>query len=93
MPDDKMDGPSEAPKTIGELYDFTFTRKRGDDRKVGIIYGKVSDRVADRMKKEIGLDAHEFDLRINEQGIRHAEDQHGKDEEWREEQLPLEKSD
>ena len=93
MPDDEKNGPQEIPKTIGELYDFNFTRRRGDDRKVGITYGEVSDHVADRLQKELGLEVHGFDLRINEQGIRHAEDEHGADEEWRGEQLPLEKSD
>ena len=59
--------PWETPATIGELYDLAHSRKTGEDKKIGGKYAKVSDDVADRIQRELGLDTHGFDHRINEQ--------------------------
>jgi len=89
----EKENPLDFPKTIGELYDLAHSRKTGEDKKVGFQYAKVSDDVADRIQRELGLDTHGFDHQINEQFIRHAEKGHSGDGEWRKEQVPVVKAD
>ena len=83
----------DAPKTIGELYDIAHSRPCGEDKKVGFKYAKVSDDVADRIQRELGLDLHGFDHQINEQFIRHAGDGHDEHGEWRKGQIPITRED
>jgi len=89
----EKDKPSENPQTIGELYDLAHSRKTGEDKKVGLKYARVSDDMADRMQRELALDAHGCDHQINEQFIRHAEKGHDEDGEWRGDQVPVTKAD
>ena len=83
----------EAPQTIGELYDLAHSRKTGEDKKVTLDYAKVSDVLANRIQRELHLDVHGFVHRIDEQYIRHADDGHDAVGEWREDQIPITRSD
>ena len=83
----------ENPKTISELYDLAKSRRHGEDGHAFVDYGRVGNRVADRVKHELGIDIRGFVLRIDEQRIRHAEAGHGEESEHRGNQVPLCKSD
>jgi len=83
----------EFPQTIGELYDLAHSRKTGEDKKVTLDYARVSDELAGRIQRELHLDVRGFVHRIDEQYIRHADDGHDAVGEWREDQIPIIKSD
>jgi len=84
-------GDSPGPKSIGEFFDLATQAGAKGTSYFG--YGQVSDKEAQRMKKDIGLDVGGAARFINEQYIRHAMVAHGEHGETRKGQVPITKTD
>jgi len=85
------DGDSPGQKSIGEFFDMATKAAAKGTAYFG--YGRVSDKEAQRIKTDVGLDVNGASRFINEQYIRHAMAEHGEHGEYRNGQLPITKKD
>jgi ddrB-like ParB superfamily domain len=63
--------------TIGNLYDDSLSLKNNNEKR--IVYRKVTQDEAEKIKKETGHDISGYKRIISNYGIRHIDNRHGKD--------------
>jgi hypothetical protein len=64
--------------TIGNLYDESLSLRNNNEKR--IVYRKVTQDEAEKIKKETGHDISGYKRIISNYGIRHIDNRHGKDE-------------